>query len=211
MREHVKTQKVEVIVMADVNQNPNNETENAKVEDVNTSQQESGNGDTENKQEVTIESLMAEIAQLKADGARNKTALDKALREKGEITKALRAKQTAEEQEAEAKKEAEERQKAYIDDLEKFKKTAEAKARYALQGMNEELAVKAAEAEISGDMDALATIQNEYRQISIKQEVAKELKNMPQINAGTGGQQEDDDAFLKGFNSVAPRFNTNNK
>lgn len=208
MREHVKTQKVEVIVMADVNQNPNNETENAKVEDVNTSQQESGNGDTENKQEVTIESLMAEIAQLKADGARNKTALDKALREKGEITKALRAKQTAEEQEAEAKKEAEERQKAYIDDLEKFKKTAEAKARYALQGMNEELAVKAAEAEISGDMDALATIQNEYRQISIKQEVAKELKNMPQINAGTGGQQEDDDAFLKGFNSVAPRFNT---
>jgi hypothetical protein len=208
VREHVKTQKVEVIVMADVNQNPNNETENAKVEDVNTSQQESGNGDTENKQEVTIESLMAEIAQLKADGARNKTALDKALREKGEITKALRAKQTAEEQEAEAKKEAEERQKAYIDDLEKFKKTAEAKARYALQGMNEELAVKAAEAEISGDMDALATIQNEYRQISIKQEVAKELKNMPQINAGTGGQQEDDDAFLKGFNSVAPRFNT---
>jgi hypothetical protein len=208
VREHVKTQKVEVIVMADVNQNPNNETENANVEDVNTSQQESGNGDTENKQEVTIESLMAEIAQLKADGARNKTALDKALREKGEITKALRAKQTAEEQEAEAKKEAEERQKAYIDDLEKFKKTAEAKARYALQGMNEELAVKAAEAEISGDMDALATIQNEYRQISIKQEVAKELKNMPQINAGTGGQQEDDDAFLKGFNSVAPRFNT---
>ena len=47
-----------------------------------------------------VEDLMSELAQLKADMAKNKNALDKALREKGEITKKLREKQTAEEAEA---------------------------------------------------------------------------------------------------------------
>ena len=54
----------------------------------------------------TVEELMAQLATEKADRAKEKQALDKALREKGELTKALRAKQTTEEQEAEAKAEA---------------------------------------------------------------------------------------------------------
>jgi hypothetical protein len=164
--------------MAEVNQNPNAEVD-TQQNDVSQNEQQN-----EPKAEPTIESLMAEIAQLKADGARNKTALDKALKEKGEITKLYRAKQTAEEQEAEAKKEAEEQQKSYIAELETFKKTAEAKARYALQGMSEELAVKAAEAEIDGDMDALATIQKQYTETLIKQREAEWMKSRPQIQSG---------------------------
>lgn len=54
----------------------------------------------------TVEELMAQLAAERAEKEKNKTALDKALKEKGEVTKALRAKQTAEEQEAEAQAEA---------------------------------------------------------------------------------------------------------
>jgi VIT1/CCC1 family predicted Fe2+/Mn2+ transporter len=196
--------------MADVNQNPIEGQTNQQNTDTNgqtTNQQNADNGGTETNQEVTVESLMAEIAQLKADGAKNKTALDKALKENGEVKKALRAKQTAEEQEAEAKKEADEQQKAYIADLEKFKRTAEAKARYALQGMSEELAIKAAEAEISGDMDALATIQKQNTETLIKQHEVEWLKSRPQPQAGNGGNgDETEDAFLKGFNSVGNKY-----
>jgi hypothetical protein len=158
------------------------------------------------KPDVTIESLMAEIAQLKADGAKNKTALDKALKEKGEITKALRAKQTAEEQEEEAKREAEEQQKSYIAELENYKRTAEAKARYALQGMNEELATKAAEAEIANDYDALVKIQTQNTERIVKERLEQELKARPQVNAGNGETEEKEDAFLKGFNSVKYKY-----
>ena len=59
---------------------------------------------------ITIESLMAELTKAKAESAKNKTALDKALHNNGELTKQLRAKMTASEQEAEAKREAEEAQ-----------------------------------------------------------------------------------------------------
>ena len=56
---------------------------------------------------------MAQLAEAKATGAKQKQALDKALREKGEITKALRAKQTAEERATEEKEEAERRQLSF--------------------------------------------------------------------------------------------------
>ena len=61
--------------------------------------------DSDNK--PTVEELLAQLAAERAANAKNKQALDKALKEKGDVTKALRAKQTAEEQEAEAKAEAE--------------------------------------------------------------------------------------------------------
>jgi hypothetical protein len=187
--------------MADVNMNQN--------DTVVTDAQGEGNQDTnndDNKPDVTIDSLMAEIAQLKADGAKNKAALDKALREKGEITKLYRAKQTAEEQEAEAKKEADEQAKAHTLELEQFQAKTLAKERYLMQGMDIETATSAAEAEITGDMDALATIQTKFREIAIKQAVAQELKARPPVQAGTGTTDEKEDPFLAGFNSVNNKF-----
>jgi hypothetical protein len=185
--------------MSEVNTNPEVDEQAAVENNEDSQQSENSNSD------VTIDNLMAQIAQLKADGAKNKAALDKALKEKGEITKLYRAKQTAEEQEAEAKKEADEQQRVYVAELEKFKKTAEAKSRYAIQGMSEELASKAAEAEIAGDMDTLAQIQHQHTQSLIKKKEEEWIKSRPPINAGTD-TKEDEDAFLKGFNSVTPRF-----
>jgi hypothetical protein len=71
--------------------------------------------------------------------------------------------------------------------------------------MSEELASKAAEAEIAGDMDTLAQVQHQYTQLLIKKKEEEWIKSRPPINAGTD-TKEDEDAFLKGFNSVTPRF-----
>jgi phenylalanyl-tRNA synthetase alpha subunit len=154
------------------------------------------------------ETMEEELARLRIEVARNKTALDKALKEKGDVTKKYRDVLT-EAQQAKLDKEAQdEAQKQYVASLEAFKKTAEAKARYALQGMNEDLAVKAAEAEIAGDMDLLATIQQQHTEILIKQKETEWLKSRPQANAGSGGSNGEEDPFLKGFNSVSNKYIT---
>lgn len=130
--------------------------------------------------------LLKQIADLKAELNRNKKARDKALSEVGEYKKQLRAKMTADEQAEIERQEAEAEQKAYVASLETFKKTAEATARYALQGMNQEMATQAANAEISGDMDLLADIQRKHTQQMVKDAQAEWLKSRPELNAGGG-------------------------
>lgn len=150
--------------------------------DSNTTQGQQGNEPST----PTVEELMTQLASARAESLKFKNSLDKASAEASDYKKQLRARQTAEEQAAEAKKEAEEQQKAYIADLEKFKRTAEAKARYAMQGMSSELAEKAAQAEIDGDMDALSSIQKQYTDQLVKAKEAEWLRNRPQPQAGTG-------------------------
>ena len=53
--------------------------------------------------EMTVESLMAQLAQVNAENAKLKTDKDKICASEANLRKQLRAKQTAEEQEAEAK------------------------------------------------------------------------------------------------------------
>lgn len=132
----------------------------------------------------TVEELMAQLATERANAAKNKAAIDKLTKQNGDLTKSLRAKQTAEEQEAEAKAEQEAQQKAYVEELETYKRTNEAQKRYALQGMDAEMAAKAAEAEISGDMDALSDIQKQYTAQLLKENDAKWMKQTPQPHAG---------------------------
>ena len=83
--------------------------------------------------------------------------------------------------------EAEEARKAYISELEGYKQKNEAKERYLLQGMAPELAIKAAEAEVTGDMDALADIQKQHTDALIKAKEAEWKKSRPPVNAGEGG------------------------
>ena len=81
--------------------------------------------------EVTVESLMAQLAQEKAANAKLKSDNDKLCTSEGNLRKQLRAKQTAEEQEAEAKAEQQAQRDAYVKELEKFKAVAESSERYA--------------------------------------------------------------------------------
>lgn len=167
--------------MADVNMENQNVSEN---------QQETNQTSVDNEEasepEVTIESLMSEIATLKADRTKTKAALDKALKEKGDITKQYREVLTEAQQAKIDKETADEEHRQYVESLEEFKAKAEAKARYALQGMSEEMAVKAAEAEISGDMDGLAMIQKQHTEAIIKAKEVEWLKSRPPINVGQG-------------------------
>ncbi|MCD7724298.1 MAG: hypothetical protein LUI12_01875 [Clostridiales bacterium] len=136
----------------------------------------------------TVESLMAELAQQRAENAKLKNASDKASREASEYKKQLRAKQTAEEQADEAKREAEEQHNEYVRNLESFQKQAMAKDRYLAQGMSADMATKAAEAEVNGDMDALATIQKQYTDSVVKEKELEWKKLRPEVQAGVGSE-----------------------
>lgn len=145
------------------------------------------NPESENSDSGTnTDALMAEIARMRVSEQKMKKELDKALKEKGEVTKALRAKQTAAELEDEAKREEEERHQAYVMELEEFKRKTEAKERYLMQGMSVEMATKAADAEVSGDMEALTDIQRQHTEATLKAARAEWQKSIPQPNFGTG-------------------------
>lgn len=158
---------------------------------------------TNAEQEVktpSIEELMTELAKEKAERAKLKNSLDNASSEAAKYKKALREKQSAEEIQTEEKLKAQEEHNKYVAELEAFKRKAEAKARYALQGMNEELATQAAEAEVSGDYDLLAKVHKQHTEALLKAKEAEWLKNRPDPNVGNdGGGDVEKDPFLAGF------------
>lgn len=156
----------------------------------------------EEQEPITVDSLMAQMAQLKAENAKNKTALDKALHTNGELTKQLRAKMTASEQEAEAKREAEEAQANRIRDLEEYKARSEARERYLTLGMPADMAKEAADAEVKRDMDALASVYKRHQEASLKAHEAEWLKNRPVPTTGREEEKAKEDPFVAGFNNV---------
>lgn len=133
-----------------------------------------------------LESLKQQLAEERAAKAKDKAALDKALKQVGDLTKQLRSKQTQQEIEDEAKRAAEEEIKEHIASLEAYKRENEAKERYLLQGMDAEMAKKAASAEVAGDMDALADIQRQHTDALIKAKEAEWKKSMPKAHVGDG-------------------------
>lgn len=139
----------------------------------------------------TVEELMAQLAQERATNAQNKAALDKALKEKGELTKNLRAKMTAEEKEAEAKKAADEAKDAKIQELESKFRTMDYSKRYMGIGMDE----KTAEAlsELTGELtdtdkffSALGKFVQAVKKQSSEDAVQAYMKDNPDIKAGSG-------------------------
>ena len=135
-----------------------------------------------------VEDLMSEIAQLKADMARNKNALDKALKEKGEITKRLREKQTAEEAEAKAEAEAERAEREAEKD--RIIATYEAKAMFAEMGLAGQDLDTAVQAKIDGDEKTVYSVivkyfENKFES-ALKTEKSEWLGNRPQVNVGVG-------------------------
>ena len=137
----------------------------------------------ENEETPTVEELMAQLAEAKATGAKQKQALDKALREKGEITKALRAKQTAEERATEEKEEAERLQPQKYEQVEK--ELNHMKAVSAYKSLSTEKAVENLIDAISdGDHNAVAAlIENEVKSAVAKAE-AEWKKSRPRVNVG---------------------------
>lgn len=134
------------------------------------------------EQTPTVEELMAQLAAEKATGLKNKQALDKALKEKGEITKALRAKQTAEEQEAEAKAEAERLQNEKYENA--MKELNHMKAVSAYKNVSEKSIETLIEAVAEGDHSAIATIIDNEVKAAVTAAKAEWMKTRPAVNAG---------------------------
>lgn len=141
--------------------------------------------------EVTLESLMAEIATLKTDNAKLKSTNDKLCQSEGELRKQLRAKMTAEEQanELEAQKKAEHEE--YVSNLEKELATIKATARYIDMGFDAEKAGETAVAELDGDKEtvnanikAMMAAQRKQMEKDIRDEL---MKDMPLPQSGNQG------------------------
>ena len=143
----------------------------------------------------SVEELLAQLAQERATNAQNKAALDKALKEKGELTKNLRAKMSAEEQEAEAKKAADEAKDARIQELESKFRTMDYSKRYMGIGMDEKTAESLSE--LTGDLpdvDKFFSALDKFMKSKIKsagEDAIQELiKKNPEIKSGTGDSEK---------------------
>ena len=104
------------------------------------------NGDGGDSGEDAKAAMTAELERLKADMAKQKKALDDATKEAGNLRKELRSRQTQEEIDAQAKREAEEKAAQELEELRK--EVARAKSTKAVMsklGVEEEAAGKIAE------------------------------------------------------------------
>lgn len=152
---------------------------------------EGGDNGGEHENTPSVEELLAQLAQERATNAQNKAALDKALKEKGELTKNLRAKMSAEEQEAEAKKAADEAKDARIQELESKFRIMDYSKRYMGIGMDEKTAESLSEltGELS-DADKFFSALDKFMKSKIKsagEDAIQELiKKNPEIKTGTG-------------------------
>ena len=131
----------------------------------------------------TVDELMAQLATERAEKEKNKLALDKALKEKGDITKQLRAKQTAEEQEAEAQKEA---QRLADEERESMRKELNhIKAVNAYKAISDEKAVESLiDAVSDADHNAIAQIIANECKKAVAEAEAKWLKDRPRVQHG---------------------------
>ena len=154
---------------------------------------ETENQNIENAESTpSVDELMAELAKERAEKAKLKNSFDTASSELAATKKQLRTKMTAEEQEQEAKREAEEAKDAKIQELESRFRTMDYSKRYMGIGMDEKTAESLSE--LTGELvDAdkffsalgkFITASNKAAEESYRQEL---IKNNPDINAGSGG------------------------
>ena len=143
----------------------------------------------ENKDVTTTETteeqndVALELAQAKADLAKMKLTLDKTLKEKGEVTKALRAKQTAEERDAEEKAEADRAREAELEEVKK--ELNHMKAVSAYKELSDEKVVEALiDAVSDADHAAIANILSQEVAKAVKVAQAEWMKSRPQVSSG---------------------------
>lgn len=144
---------------------------------------------SEKEELESVETLMAKLAVLENANRKLKAQNDKMSSAEAERKRKEREQMTADQQAELARIEAEEETKRHIQDLESFKNKTLAKERYLLQGMPVDLAEKAAQAELDGDMDSLSAIQKQHSDAVLKSARAEWLTNRPDVNAGTGEPQ----------------------
>lgn len=157
-------------------------------------QQTSGGG-----KEPSVQDLMVELAKLKK--AQEKAATEAATYKKKYNEKLSEKERVdAEKAEREAEREEEFQQLLRENKINKLEKYYLGELKYT-----PDEASKMAIAEVDDDFDAKLQIQLAVDKRKKKEYETEFVKNNPRINAGVGGSEEED-AFLKGFNSIENKF-----
>lgn len=168
------------------------------VQDQTSAVQESPNLDDN---QPTVEELMAQLAQERAEKEKYKTSFDKASSDVSEYKKQLRTKQTAEEQVEEEKKEQERVRNEYVSGLERQISLTNSVNRYLEMGMDKDMARKTAEAEVDkvdGYEDIVSSNIKKLMENKVKAAEAEWIASRPDVQAGNG-DGGDIDPFLMGF------------
>lgn len=165
------------------------------------------------KNTPTVEELMAELAKERAEKAKLKNSFDTASSELSNTKKQLKAKMTAEEQEVEAKKAADEAKDARIQELESKFRMMDYSKRYMGIGMDE----KTAEAlsELTGELtdtdkffSALGKFVQSVKKQSGEDALQTYLKDNPDIKAGSGAASKDEASIQFAKNLAAQKSGT---
>lgn len=143
-------------------------------------------------------SLAEQVAQLKVQNAKLKKANDKATSEAASYKKQLREKQTAEEIALQEKAEKEAEREEQFQKLLRENTITKFEKKFLTLGYPADLAAKAATAQCDNDTDELFSIQQTFIEEKEKTMKADWMKSMP--NPPAGNSDDDEDAFLKGFN-----------
>lgn len=143
-------------------------------------------------------SLAEQVAQLKVQNAKLKKANDKATSEAASYKKQLREKQTAEEIALQEKAEKEAEREEQFQKLLRENTITKFEKNFLALGYPADLATKAATAQCDNDTDELFSIQQTFIEEKEKTMKADWMKSMP--NPPAGNSDDDEDAFLKGFN-----------
>lgn len=152
----------------------NNATETTETTVVETTATES---------KPNVDELMAQIAQLTSDRDKYKSANDKLSKESADYKRQLRAKLSAEEQQAEEQAEA---QRIADEERESMRKELNhIKAVNAYKSISDEKMVESLiDAVSDADHNAIAGIMEKYATAKVKEAQTEWLKSRPQANAG---------------------------
>lgn len=172
-----------------------NENLNVQTEDVKSTEQQ--NKENNQQQTPTIEELTLQLAKANAEKAKFKNSIDKLTHENSELTKWKRERMTAQEQQDEADAEAKQRQEEYIKELEQYKAVNETMKRYLGMGMNAELSLSTAQAEVSGDMETVMKNVAKHQEDLMTAAKAEWLKSRPDIADGASESSVTKEQFEK--------------
>ena len=138
--------------------------------------------DNEQQETHTVEELMAQLAAERAEKEKYKTANDRLSKEAATTKRQLRAKQTAEEQEAEAQAEAQRLAEEEREQLRKENNRFKAMAAY--KSFDEKTVDKWLEAVSEADHVTLASMIEAEKQKAVKEAQAEWMKSRPPVNTG---------------------------
>ena len=158
------------------NETQNNVTENPVVEEPNITTEKA----------PTVEELSAQIAQLTADRDKYKSANDKLSKESADYKRQLRAKQTAEEQQAEEQAEAQRIRDEQFEEMRARLNRSEAEKAYK-SVTDDKMVESLIDAVSDADHSAIANILEKYASAKVKEAQAEWMKSRPRVNMGGEG------------------------